>query len=262
MAAALSLGIAGEATGVELAYRGSLEIEMATVSANSGGVFVSEFASASIAGQGTVLANDSGAPGHLTQLRIEGGAFSGVTGIPATDIFFFPFAGLQVTVANSAGVFSGSGNAGFGGVMPLNGVAKVCLFGTCDAAAVLNVSVPLSVVGIGGSAFVTGPLNLTVQGAPWTTGTATVQVPKSRGGTETFTRMGSANPNSATADAGGAVTLVTPVFIVSNSAYLRFLPSFAIFHLEFIPEPDPALAGVIAAGAVGLVALGRSRRKR
>jgi hypothetical protein len=221
------------------------------VSTAYGGFNVSEFASASIAGQGTVLANDSGAPGHLTQLRIEGGAFSGVTVIPVTDPIALPFAGLQVTLANSAGVFSGSGNAGFGGVMPLNGVAKVCLYGTCAAAAG-NISIPLSVVGIGGSAFFKGFPNLTVKGAPWTTGTAAVG---------TVTVMGSAGPTSATASRSGVVKLVTPIFISVNVNNWEVSPGFAFLTLAFTPEPDLALAGVIAAGAVSLVALGRRRQQ-
>jgi CHASE1-domain containing sensor protein len=54
---------------------------------------------------------------------------------------------------------------------------------------------------------------------------------------------------------------VTPIFIVSNSSILHFLPSFAVLTLEFIPEPDLALAGLVASGVVSLVALGRRRQQ-
>jgi hypothetical protein len=249
MAAALSLGLAGEAAAVQLAFTGSLALEFTFPAGvmHGGGTFAPE----SITGEGTAVGNGLGGPGHLTQLSIGGDAFSGVRVLDVTDPAAFPISGLQVTAANEAGAFSGSGNAGFGGIMPLNGVAKVCLYGTCAAAAG-NISIPLSVVGIGGSAFFKGFPNLTVKGAPWTTGTAAVG---------TVTVMGSAGPTSATASRSGVVKLVTPIFISVNVNNWEVSPGFAFLTLAFTPEPDLALAGVIAAGAVSLVALGRRRQQ-
>ena len=113
--------------------------------------------------------------------------------VPITTPAAFPVAGLQITAANGAGDFVKPG----GGSMPILGVAKVCLFGPCSAA-VANLEVPLDVVGVGGTTYVTGPVNVTVVGAPWTTGTAVI-------GTSTVMGYshGPASQTSSTAHASG-----------------------------------------------------------
>jgi hypothetical protein len=50
-------------------------------------------------------------------------------------------------------------------MLSIFGVAKVCLFGPCKMNLVANLSVPISVVGQGGTVVVTGAVNLTVIGA-------------------------------------------------------------------------------------------------
>lgn len=230
-ASLLVFGLAGQAKAVSLAFDGTLSVQIATLDP------------VVLSGSGTALVNGSGGGGTLTALQIPQGVF-GVTGfiVPVTDPGAFPIAGIQVTAANDQGNFSGSG-----GVMSINGVTKVCLFGPCGEA-VANLDVPLNNVGAGGTALVTGAVNLTVVGAPWTTGTAAV------GAT---TLMGGKSPSSNTGAASGTVTLVTPVFISTNIGASSVIPGFAILTLHFVPEPGTLL--LVGSGIAGLVAYGRSR---
>ena len=233
----IAMGVAGQANAVVLGFTGGLAVQIATLDP------------VVIPGGGSAVVNGSGPGGHLTSLAVPASQF-GISGfvLPVTDPTAFPIAGVQVTAANGAGSFVGSGGAGFGGVMPIVGAAKVCLFGSCSAA-VSNLSVPLTVVGQGGVALVTGAVNLTVIGAPWTTGTAAV-------GTA-FTAMGGVSPLSNTGAPSGVVTLVTPTFISTNIGASAVLPAFGILNLHFVPEPGTLM--LLGSGIAGLVAFGRSR---
>ena len=234
----IAMGVAGQANAVVLGFTGGLAVQIATLDP------------VVIPGAGSATVNGSGPAGHLTGLAIPANQF-GISGfiLPVTDPAAFPIAGVQVTAANGAGSFAGVGGDGvFGGVMPINGAAKVCLFGSCSAA-VSNLSVPLTVVGQGGVALVTGAVNLTVIGAPWTTGTAAV-------GTA-FTAMGGVSPLSNTGAPSGVVTLVTPTFISTNIGASAVLPAFGILQLHFVPEPGTLM--LLGSGIMGLVAFGRSR---
>jgi hypothetical protein len=183
-----------------------------------------------IPGSGTAAVNGLGVAGHLTALGLAGGEFATLAYVvPQTD----PptgdaVVGVQITAANGAGDFSGAGGDTFGGVMPMNGVMKVCLFGTACSTALSNVSIPLSVVGKGGFAQITGAVSLTVVGAPWTTGTAAIG---------TITRMGGVSPLSNTGAPGGTLNLVTPIFISTNRTGVDVWPAFGILNLHFFtPE--------------------------
>jgi PEP-CTERM motif len=234
----LAIGVAGQAHAVALGFTGSITISL--VGNN-----------VSLPGSGTATVNGSGAGGHLTALSLAGGEFATAAFVlPITDPAAAPIKGLQVTASNAAGAFVGSGGAGFGGTMGLNGFTKVCLFGPCSAA-VANLAVPLAPVGVGGFAQVTAAVNLTVIGAPWTTGTAAVG---------TVTAMGGVSPLSSTGMASGNVTLVTPVFVSTNIAPSAVVPVFAIMSLHFVPEPGTLV--LLGSGIAGLVAFGRSSRNR
>jgi hypothetical protein len=126
--------------------------------------------------------------------------------------------------------------------MPLAGAAKVCLAHPCSLA-VSNLVVPLAPVGSGGAAFVTAALNLTVLGAPWTTGTVAIG---------TLTAMGGVAPLSTTATAN----LVTPIFVSTNIGASSIVPVFGFLSLA-IPEPGTLV--LLGSGVVALVAIGRSR---
>jgi hypothetical protein len=135
--------------------------------------------------------------------------------------------------------------------MPLNGFAKVCLYSTGCASAGSNLSVPLSVVGQGGAVAVPGLVNLTVVGAPWTTGTVAIG---------TITQMGGVGPASNTGAASGSVTLVTPIFISTNIGAFAVVPAFAFLSLHFVPEPGTLV--LLGSGIAGLVAFGRNRARK
>lgn len=233
----IAMGAAGQAHAVALPYTGTLTIDLV-------GNIVG------ITGGGTAVVNGSGGPGHLTGLGINAGDFA----TTAFTLTISPpaggaIAGIQVTASNAAGAFGGVGGAGFGGAMPLNGFAKVCLFFTCASAAA-NVSVPLNVIGAGGVAAVGAAVNVTVVGAPWTTGTAAVG---------TVTAMGGVSPLSNTGAPSGNVSLVTPIFISTSVGGSEVIPAFAYLSLHFVPEPGTLM--LLGSGIAGLVAFGRSRAR-
>ena len=134
-----------------------------------------------ISGSGTAIANGSGGGAHINSLTLAGSTLA-TTGLvlPVTDPVAFPIGGIQLTAHNGAGTFSAGGGT-LGGVMPLAGFAKLCLFGPCSSP-VANLSAPLSAVGVGGYQTIMGAVNLTVVGAPWTTGTASAGTITAMGG--------------------------------------------------------------------------------
>jgi hypothetical protein len=203
-----------------------------------------------IPGFGTAIVNASSGVGHLGALDLLPGAF-GATSIVlhVTDPAAAPIRGVQLTAVNGAGGFTGVGGSGsFGGVMPLSGVAKVCLFGPCSAA-VSNLQIPLSIVGAGGYEVVIGGVYMTVVGAPWTTGTVAVG---------TITAMGGVAPASNT----DAITLVTPILISSDISASPLVPAFGFLTLSGLSIPEPGTATLLAMGIAALVVTGRRARRR
>ncbi len=192
-------------------------------------------------GGGVAVVNGSTSGGHLTALALPAGAIATAAHrVPITDPAAAPFEEIQLTVSNGPATFAGSGGSGsFGGVMPLVGVAKVCLAGPCSVA-VNNLSIPPNVAGSGGAQVVTAAVNLTVMGAPWTTGTVAIG---------TATAMGGVSPLSSTAMA----SFVTPVFVSTNTP-LTVIPVFAFLSLSI---PEPGTFALLAGGILGLVAWGR-----
>jgi hypothetical protein len=136
--------------------------------------------------------------------------------------------------------------------MPIQGTTKVCLYGACGASNnISNLTVPLTVVGAGGQVTVMGAVNLTVIGAPWTTGTAAIGE---------LTQMGGVDPLSNTGAPSGNLTLVTPIFISTNIGASAVLPAFAFLNLHFVPEPGTLV--LVGSGIAGLVAFGRNRARK
>jgi hypothetical protein len=238
----LAFGLAGQAQAVELGFSGALSVQISTLSP------------VVLPGAGTATVNGSNGAGHLSGVQLPAGVFA-VDGflVPVTDPSVFPIAGVQVTAMNGAGAFEGNGGSGsFGGVMPVLGTTKVCLYGACGSSVnISNLTVPLTVVGQGGQVTVMGAVNLTVRGAPWTTGTAAIG---------TLTQMGGVSPLSNTGAPSGNLTLVTPIFISTNIGAFSIVPAFATLNLHFVPEPGTLV--LIGSGIAGLVAIGRSRARK
>lgn len=239
------IGVTGTAHAVDLPFTGTLSLTVNTI--------INDVSAAGTASVATRSGN------HLLSMTIPPG-IAATTGnvVAVTDPAAAPIGGLQQTVANGPGAFAETPASGpLTGVMSLVGVSKVCLFGPCSVAAA-NVSVPLSVVGQGGTTFATAFVNVTVTGAAWTTGIAAFTP------NPNMTTHGSASgPGSAassTAQASGHLRLVSPVFISTNIPASAVVPSFAAFDITFAPEPGQI---ALLASAVGtLFALGQARRRR
>ena len=201
----------------------------------------------SIPGIGTAVVNGSSGGGPLTALDVPGGVFASYYVLPVTDPSAAPIKGIQASLANGPGAFTRAGVPGhLAGSMSLQGVSKVCLFGPCSSA-VANIEVPLGVVGVGGAAFVTAAVNLTVAGAPWTTATAVVG---------SITRMGGISQ----AASGTRVRLVTPVFVSTNIGPSAVVPTWGILD-PHLAVPEPATLVLLGSGIACLVAVGRTRAR-
>ena len=246
-AVAIALPLAPAARASMLPFTGTIEIDL-----------LGQLTT--FAGEGVATINGSGPGAHVASLALTAGAFV-TTGlaISLTSPAAFPVQGIQVTAANGAGAFAETAMGTLRGTMPILGVAKVCLFGTCAGGPVANVSVPLSVIGVGGMGVATGLANVTVQGAPWTTGTAVNSLPFTP---YTETRMGfahgPASHASSTAAPSGAIQLVTPIVVWTNLGVDQ--PSvfgFVTATLHFVPEPAP-----LALLAGGCALLGARARRR
>ena len=219
-------------------FSGTLSIQLATLTP------------VPIGGTGFATINGSGPGGHINTLQISASPFATAGFVlPVTDPAAAPIAGLALTAHNGAGSFSFPG----GGVMPVVGVTKVCLFAPCLSSPPANLVVPLTPVGQGGAATVSTLVQITAIGAPWTTGTAAVGTVAIAG-----MRHGAASGTSSTGLISGSIRLVTPVFVSTNIGASAVVPVFGILDLHFIPEPGTLL--LLGSGVVGLVMIGRSKR--
>jgi hypothetical protein len=211
--------------------------------------------------------------------------------VPITDPAANPIKGLQLTQNNASGNFAvGTATpmqpqpvtpgAHLRGPMALVGVNKVCLFKACTASPSANITVPVSVNGVGGTAAATGAVSVTVRGAPWTTGKqlifprtamttmgAQVNPPGNPTGMGMTTMGGTSmatifvqGGTSKTMGGGTHVQLVTPIFISTNIPASAVVPAFAI--LQFVASPEPGVAAGCAAAIGALLLLGWRRRRQ
>jgi hypothetical protein len=193
-----------------------------------------------IAGPGVADVNPLGGV-HLTQASLAGGVFAGAAPghVPVTDPNVFPIAGLQLSATNAAGLVAAPATGPLAGTIPLQGLMKVCLYADCGASSnISNLEIPLSVVGQGGTVFKAGAVNMTVIGAPWTTGTAAVGTVTAQG-----SARGPASQASSTAQPGGTLNLVAPMYISTHIGALAEIPAFARLQLVFGATPDCANGG-------------------
>ncbi len=259
LAAALTLfGLASPAAAVPTAFSGTLSvlISMPDGSLPSGSGVYAPFPLIEISATGTADVTYSG--GNLTAFSLAGGTFATTETVPVTDPRDGPITQLVAqNLLNGAGSFTvipgGNINNDFGtnlsgtgsGVMGVSGLVKLGIL----PGPLANVTVPFTSggvngVGLGGNIVIyTGAFGVSVRGAPWTTGTASIG---------TATAMGFV--------AGNTIQLVSPTFISTTLSSLNPMPSFATLTLSFVPEPGTLL--LVASGVAGLALLGRRATRR
>lgn len=185
-----------------------------------------------VSASGSLLVNGSGEPITIQTLRIATGAFNLVASVPVTDPAAFPLAGIKAAFSNAPATLALTG-----GAMPIPGLANICLFGACNAA-LANVNVPLTVsgsrgVGIGGGPIVVGGLvNVTVQGASWRTGAASIGTVSQAG----FVHGPASGGSASLAAGGGKLRMVTPIVINTNIGASATIPAFGVLDL-LLPNP-------------------------
>jgi hypothetical protein len=210
-----------------------------TVPASANSIFVSS------GGGSFVVPNLEFGPATTALPR---GLFTGVPQIAGLTLVGF---GNQTVTASAAGSPSG----GFGGVGGLAGAALVNVLG------LVNLSIPLGVVGNPGSSLMTtsGTLVITAIGQGWGTGaqfvTGVTSTTPNTAVVNTATLSGS---DSRTPGHQGTITLVSGFQAITNAAGI--LPGFAIMTLSFVPEPGTLL--LLGSGVAGLALLGRRRMRK
>jgi hypothetical protein len=236
----LALPGAIRAAALDLQFDGSLGLQVSTLDP------------VATEGRGVASLSTIGSA-QLTAMQVGPGVFS-VSNlvIPITDPAAAPIQGIQITFQNGTGSFSSTAS-GFGGPMPIQGFARICLFLACGASPPANLTIPLSKIGVGGSTSVSELVPITVQGAAWTTATTSL----GSGFTTAGFREGPLGFGGTTARTSGNMRLVTPLFISTAIGPAATAPIFAFLDLHFVPEPG---AGLLCLAAIGtLVALGRRR---
>jgi hypothetical protein len=268
LAGLLAIGVAGSARAATLDFTGTLGINIFGM--RDGGLNPIYL---TVGAEGSALVNASAGGIHLLSLNLAGGTFGPATvTFPGSLVTGTGIASLRFTLAqNLSGRFSGiSGGPPGGGPMGLSGIAKVCLFfggSGCSN----NIAVPLTATaggagfGIGGTRTTTGPVNLTLQHAPWTIGppTMTLHTPGSTVTTPVLPggfAHGPASLTSSTAQRSGVVQLVTVSKVYTSlTGASPELPLTGVLTLHFVPEPGTLL--LLGSGALGLGFCGRRRRK-
>jgi len=228
---------------------------------------------------GVATVNGSAGGGHLTTLAIGNLLeLSGTTtrsGTTVDPVFFIEPQSIGVSASLPPGTLrpiSGGGPL-TQGALPMPGGVRICLLAPCTTP---SFTLPLTSGGLG--AGVGGILTIqqatrrfSVFGAPWTVGTASVQVQELTSAqqnltTTTVVRQGFAfGPSSlpsSTVATNGILRLVTPIAIRSDI----FTPNattaaFGTLTIRFVPEPSGFVLP-LATGVLALAGLGRLKRRR
>jgi hypothetical protein len=205
------------------------------------------------------------------RLAASRGAIEGAAMVPITDPALAPHVAVRATASLGTGSFAPITVATplTRRVLPLRGLAKLCLFSTsCGTFLPLPLTRQtaeggLAGVGIGGVLTVggTAPLRFSIEAAPWTLHTATVILPTAGGGElpvyATGFVHGAGSLTGSTAAPGGVVQLVTPIRIISSQP--SQMGAFGRLNVRFLPEPGWLV--LLAAGLAGLGFLESARSR-
>ena len=220
-----------------------------------------------VTGGGVATVDGPGGGAWLQTLRLAAsrGGITGTARVPITDAGLAPIVSVRATASLGTGslapISGGTGTAPLTrGVLPLRGLAKLCLFSTACGTFLplaLTRQTPgggLEGAGIGGRVTVggTGPLRFSIEAAPWTLHTATVSAATSGGGKFPVFASGfvhgAGSVTGSTGVPGGMLQLVTPIRIISNQG--SEMAAFGRLTVRFLPEPGWLV--LLAAGLVGL----------
>jgi hypothetical protein len=230
-----------------------------------------------IEGMGIATVDTAGAGPRLRGLRLAGG-ITGSALVPLTDPDVIARSGVSHVKGE---VVLGTGSLSpfwppaslfepqlTRNTLPVRGAARLCFFYAPDCA--LDWPLPLSRasgasgVGVGGLLTLGrfSPTRISVEVAPWTVGTASISVETRYGGSLLVPAHGwlhgPASFTQSTALPGGALSLVTPLQVVSEHG--RLYQGFGRLTLRFVPEPGRLV--LLGSGALTLLALGRRRSSR
>jgi hypothetical protein len=277
--AAASLLVAGAAGAAPLNWSGTNTLSLG------------DFPPAPVQGGGVATINGSGGLGHLNTLRLAAsrGNVEGTNLLLVTDpvsgpansiaaIQLLGIAGGTGTFGNISGALQNTAQGISPNQMPLKGLIKLCL---ADVNCTNFLALPLeqhtvntntAAAGVGGLLFVgNGVIRISIEAAPWTIKTVTVQdeittVGKANQTTVPVTLKGFAHGpislTTSTANPSGVVQLVTPAQVTTNLPFgsNAFVGAGNTLRIHFIPEPGLLL--LIGSGVVGLALLGRSRLRK
>jgi hypothetical protein len=267
LALAACFGAPRDAGAGPLAWQGTLSLE------------VLGFEPLDLRGGGISTVDGPGDGAFLQTLRLAAsrGGIAGSAMVPISDphVQAQGIASLRATASLGTGSFAPiSGGTGYPPltrrVLPLRGLAKLCLLSTlCGSFLPLELTQPTGSgsgakgVGIGGVVTLggAGPLQLSIEGAPWTLYTATLTLPGPGGaGFPVFASgfaHGAASLTGSTGLPGGSLQLVTPIRITSSQGHDH--AAFGRLHVRFLPEPGWLV--LLAAGLLGLGLLERLRSR-
>jgi len=192
----------------------------------------------------------------------SGGGFTlpagAITGSFATDPVLgpgYPIVSQQGALTSVLGSFGPSGGDVVGS-MGFTGSWQWGLFGPPPA---FFVDLPIGPLGVGGSetrstVLPSGTITYRMDGATWTTGSASVSTP---GVTDPLVAVGF---DGRDASGVGEIRLVSPLLVdpVSLGVTAAEPAGFATLVLHFVPEPATLL--LLSSGIAGLVMLGRTKR--